>query len=153
LKEGEGETSGIVEENPPPPEPGSHVILIGEGIPEILDIGSVIKSPKGPSNQPPRIEHSDQEIPEGYWHIFDQMAQPNQPRTQTSTLEYPIVDLVSNSPMKAIPLQNILTFNGLISEDPDTFLFEFDALCRGYDYTSEPHKLNLFPSTLKGETL
>jgi hypothetical protein len=75
LKEGEGETSGIVEANPPPPEPGSPVILIGEGTPEIPDIGSAIKYPKGPSNQPPRIEHPDQEIPEGYWHIFDQMAQ------------------------------------------------------------------------------
>jgi hypothetical protein len=55
--------------------------------------------------------------------------------------------------MKSIPLQNISTFNGFISEDPDTFLFDFDVLCRGYDYTYEPHKLRLFPSTLKGENL
>jgi len=41
----------------------------------------------------------------------------------------------------------------LISEDPDAFLFEFDVLCRGYDYTSEPQKLKLFPSTLKGAAL
>jgi hypothetical protein len=81
------------------------------------------------------------------------MAQPNQPRAQTSTLEYPIVDPVANAPMKAIPLQNLPTFHGLISEDPDAFLFEFDVLCRGYDYTSEPQKLKLFPSTLKGAAL
>jgi hypothetical protein len=53
LEEGEGDTSGIAQANPTLPEPGSFVILIGEGIPEIPDIGSVIKSPKGPSNQPP----------------------------------------------------------------------------------------------------
>jgi hypothetical protein len=78
LREGEGETIGIVEANPPPPEPGSPMILVGEGTPEIPDIGSTIKSPKGPSNQSPQIEHPDQEIPKGYCHIFDQMAQQNQ---------------------------------------------------------------------------
>jgi hypothetical protein len=153
LREGEGKTSGIAEVNLPSPKPGSPVILVVEGTPEIPDIGSKTKFPKGTSNQPPRVEHPDQEMPEGYWHIFNQMEQQNQPRTQTSTLEYPIVDLVVNTPMKSIPLQNIPTFNGLISEDPNTFLFEFDVLCRGYDYTSEPHKLKLFPSTLKGAAL
>jgi hypothetical protein len=66
------------------------------------------------------------------------MVQPNQPQAQTSTLEYSIVDPVANAPMKAITLHNLPTFHGLISEDPDAFLFEFDVLCRGYDYTSEP---------------
>jgi hypothetical protein len=78
------------------------------------------------------------------------MAQQNQQRPQTSTLEYPIVDLVVNAPMKEIPLQNLPTFHGLISEDPSAFLFKFDVLCRGYDYTYEPQKLKLFPLTLKG---
>lgn len=92
------------------------------------------------------------EIPEGYWHIFDPMAQ-NQPNTQTSTLQYPIVDSAANAPMKAIHLQHIPTFHGLTSEDPDAFLFKFDVLCRGYDYTTDPQKLKFFPSTLKGATL
>ena len=55
--------------------------------------------------------------------------------------------------MKAIPLQHIPTFHGLTSEDPDAFLFEFDVLCRGYDYTTDAQKLKLFPSTLKGASL
>lgn len=80
------------------------------------------------------------------------MAQ-NQPNTQTSTLQYPIVDSAGNAPMKAIPLQHIPTFHGLTSEDPDAFLFEFNVLCRGYDYTTDPKKLKLFPSTLKGAAL
>jgi hypothetical protein len=108
--------------------------VIGEGIPEIPDKGSAIKSPRRSSSQSPQIEHPGQEIPKYYWHIFNQMAQTNQPRAQTSTLEYSLVDMVENAPMKAIPLQNLPTFHGLISEDPDVFLFESDVLCRGYDY-------------------
>jgi len=55
--------------------------------------------------------------------------------------------------MKSIPLQNILTFHGLTSEDLDAFLFEFDVLCRGCNYTTDPQKLKLFPSNLKGAAL
>ena len=44
-------------------------------------------------------------------------------------------------------------FHGLTSEDPDAFLFEFDVLCRDYDYTTNPQKLKLFSSTLKGAAL
>ena len=68
-------------------------------------------------------------------------------------MEYPIVDHAANAPMKVIPLHRIPTFHGLTTEDPDAFLFEFDVLCRGYDYTIDPHKLKLFPSTLKGTAL
>jgi hypothetical protein len=53
--------------------------VIIEGTLEIPDRGSIIKPPKGPNNKPPRIEHPGQEIPEDYWHIFDQMAYTNQP--------------------------------------------------------------------------
>jgi hypothetical protein len=49
-----------------------------EGIPEILDKGSAIKSPRGSNNQPFRIEYLDQELLENFWHIFNRMAQPNQ---------------------------------------------------------------------------
>ena len=55
--------------------------------------------------------------------------------------------------MKSIPLQNIPTFHGLTSKEPDAFLLEIDVLCRGYDYTTDPQKLKLFPSTLKGAAL
>lgn len=77
----------------------------------------------------------------------------NQPQGQTSTLEYPIVDPVANASMKAIPLKNLPTFHGTNTEDPDAFLFKFDVLSRGCDYTVDPQKLKLFPSTLKGAAL
>ena len=37
----------------------------------------------------------------------------------------------------------------MTSEDSDSFLFEFDILCRTYGYIDETHKLPLFPATLK----
>ena len=41
----------------------------------------------------------------------------------------------------------------MVVEDPDIFLFEFNVLCRGYDYISDAQKLKLFPATLKGAAL
>jgi hypothetical protein len=38
-------------------------------------------------------------------------------------------------------------------EDPDTFLFEFEVVCKTYDYAFDAQKLNIFPSTLKESTL
>ena len=35
----------------------------------------------------------------------------------------------------------------------DTFLFEFDILCRSYNYLQDAHKLKLFLATLKDSTL
>ena len=44
-------------------------------------------------------------------------------------------------------------FHGKSTEDSDEFLFEFDILCRIYDYTSSEQKLKLFPATLKDNAL
>ena len=55
--------------------------------------------------------------------------------------------------MKNIPLSTLPNFHGLSTEDPDEFLFEFDILCRSYDYTTTAQKLKLFPATLKGNAL
>jgi hypothetical protein len=57
------------------------------------------------------------------------------------------------APMKNIPLSNLQNFHGLSTEATDEFLFEFDILCRSYDYTTTAQKLKLFPATLKGNAL
>ena len=69
------------------------------------------------------------------------------------TLEYPIEITPKNHPMKNIPLSALPNFHGLASEEPDEFLFEFDILCRSYDYISDTQKLKAFPATLKGKAL
>jgi hypothetical protein len=72
-----------------------------------------------------------------------------------STLVFPITNITTRGmdPMKNIPLSTMPNFHGISTEDPDEFLFEFDILCRIYDYTTTVQKLKLFPTTLKGNTL
>jgi hypothetical protein len=70
-----------------------------------------------------------------------------------TTFGFPILDLVQNVNMKNIPLSALPTFHGKNSEDPDVFLFEFDILCRSYNYLQDAHKLKLFPATLKDSAL
>jgi hypothetical protein len=55
--------------------------------------------------------------------------------------------------MKNINPSALPHFHGLVSEDPDTFLFEFAVIFRTYDYTTYEKNLKLFPSTLKDSTL
>ena len=51
--------------------------------------------------------------------------------------------------MKNIPPSSLATFYGKGNEDPNTILFEFDIICRSYNYLQDAHKLKLFPATLK----
>lgn len=71
----------------------------------------------------------------------------------TSTIDFPIRDHATGTPTKPIPLTTLPSFHGLTLEDPDTFMFEFDIVCRGYDYIIDAHKLKIFPATLKGTAL
>ena len=73
-------------------------------------------------------------------------------RTET-TFGFPILDLARNVNMKNIPASSLPTFYGKSTEDPDTFLFEFDILCRSYNYLQDAQKLKLFPATLKDSAL
>ena len=76
---------------------------------------------------------------------------------QETTFIFPILDtsiiLGEEVKMKNIPPSILPNFYGMISEDPDSFLFEFDILCRTYGYTDDTHKLCLFPATLKTAAL
>ena len=51
--------------------------------------------------------------------------------------------------MKKIPPYFLPNFHGTRTEDPETFLFEFEILCRSYGYLSHTQKMILFPTTLK----
>ena len=77
----------------------------------------------------------------------------NQISELQSTFVFPIVDPNTVSQMKNIPPSALPHFHGKVHEDPDSFLFEFDILCRSYDYATEAQKLRLFPVTLKDSAL
>jgi hypothetical protein len=70
-----------------------------------------------------------------------------------TTFGFPILDTTKNVNMKTIPLSTLATFYGKSSEDPDTFLFEFDILCRSYNNLQYAQKLKIFPATLKDSAL
>jgi hypothetical protein len=57
-------------------------------------------------------------------------------QTET-TFGFLILDTTPNVNMKNIPLSVLPTFYGKNSEDLDTFLFEFDILCRRYNYVKD----------------
>ena len=66
---------------------------------------------------------------------------------------FPILDTAMNVTMKSIPTTSLPSFYGKTSEDPDTFLFEFDILCGSYNYLEDAQKLKLFPATLTYSSL
>jgi hypothetical protein len=69
--------------------------------------------------------------------------------TETKTFGFPILYISINISMKNIPLSSLPTFRGMSIEDPDLFLFEFDILCRIYNYLDDAQKINLYPTTMK----
>lgn len=77
----------------------------------------------------------------------------NPPPTPDLTFKFPIPPRGANANLKNIPPYALPHFYGLVTEDPDTFLFEFDVLCRSYDYTTDGNCLKLFPSTLNDSAL
>ena len=70
-----------------------------------------------------------------------------------ATFGFTILDTAQDVNMKNIPTSSLPNFYGKRNEDSDTFLFEFDILCRSYNYLQDAHKLKLFPATLKDSTL
>ena len=51
-----------------------------------------------------------------------------------ATLGFPILEIAQDVNMKNIPPSSLPTFYGKRNEDLDTFLFEFEILCRSYNY-------------------
>ena len=85
--------------------------------------------------------------------IFIYQAPPFPLGMAMPTFPFPIPPQQGNQNLKNISIVALPKFYGLITEDPKTFLFEFDILCRSYGYTTNSHNLKLFPSTLKDASL
>ena len=62
---------------------------------------------------------------------------------------FPILDEDTTTIMKNISPSILPNFHGLRNEDPEIFLFEFEVLCRYYDYFLDTQKLKLFLAILK----
>lgn len=67
--------------------------------------------------------------------------------------EFPIFDEDTTAIMKNISPAILRNFHGLRNDVSKTFLFEFEVLCRSYDYFLGAQNFKLFPATLKDATL
>ena len=65
------------------------------------------------------------------------------------TYGFPILDETRNVVMKNISPSVLPHFHGMSTEDLDSFLFEFDILCRSYNYVNDAQKVKLFLAILK----
>ena len=70
-----------------------------------------------------------------------------------ATFGFPILVTIQDVTMKSIPPSSLPNFYGKNNEDLDTFFFEFDILCRSYNYLQDSHKLKIFLATLKDSAL
>ena len=65
----------------------------------------------------------------------------NNENDEELTFGFPICDIPAafgrEVRMKNIPPSILPNFYGTSTEDPDSFLFEFDVLCRTYGYTND----------------
>jgi len=66
---------------------------------------------------------------------------------------FPIFDEDTTLTMKNISPSILPNFHGKRSEEPKTFLFKFEVLCRSYNYLHDAQKLKFFPATLKDSAL
>lgn len=55
--------------------------------------------------------------------------------------QFPINNPIDDTRLKFIPPIVISIFLGHPHEEPNLFLFEFDVMCRTYDYTMDAHKI------------
>lgn len=76
----------------------------------------------------------------------------NKVNEEQYTFGFSVVDPDTQVQMKNISPSTLPHLSGKVHEDLDSFLFEFDILCRSYDYSLDAKKLKLFLATLK-ETL
>jgi hypothetical protein len=96
---------------------------------------------------------SGENSPPPYMLLGDMVEEEGNIENEIETFGLPILDIAKEISMKNIPLSSLPHFRGMSTEDPDLFLFEFDILCRSYNYTDNAQKLKIFPATLKDSTL
>jgi len=79
------------------------------------------------------------------YNLFGDMAkEEGNAVNETKTFGFSILDIAGDIAMNNIPLSSLPHFHGMSTEDPDSFLFEFDILCRSYNYTDNAQKLKSF---------
>ena len=121
--------------------------IIGESIFDTKEGASIFINPLVTLGYQGENREVDFEIPPR------NMEEEEEQLEQLESYEFTIRKPTNLAPIKNINPTALPNFRGLSTEDPDTFLFEFEVVCRTYDYPADSQNLKLFPSTLKGSSL
>ena len=70
-------------------------------------------------------------------------------RGDPETFGFPIFDEDTTTTIKNISPSILPNFHWLRNDDPETFIFDFEVLCRSYDSFLDTQNLILLPTTLK----
>jgi hypothetical protein len=130
---------------------------VGKETKEVIEeVASVVGEPKKTFEHldipnKPMVEPSlsGDTSPPPYKLFGDMAEEEGNVANETYTFGFPILDITRDVSMKNIPLSSLPHFHGMSTENPDSFLFEFDILCRSYNYIDNAQTLKLFPATLK----
>jgi hypothetical protein len=112
-----------------------------------------LEKPEIPENLVVEPSLSGENSPPPYKVLKNMVEKEGNLANEIETFGFPVLDMAKDVAMKNIPLSSLLHFRGMSTEDPDSFLFEFDILCRRYNYIDNAKKLKLFPATLKYSAL
>ena len=97
---------------------------------------------------------SGETSPTTYIVLFgDMVDEEGNENNETKTFGFPILDITRDVVMKNILFSSLPHLHGISTECLDSFLFEFDILCRSYNYLDNSKKLKLFLATLKDSAL
>jgi hypothetical protein len=89
-----------------------------------------------PTNPVVEASLSGETSPTPYNVLFgDMVDEEGNANNERKKFGFPILDITRDVAMKNIPLSSLPHFHGMSTEDLDSFLFEFDLLCRSYNYT------------------
>jgi hypothetical protein len=127
---------------------------------ETEEVASVVAEPKKTLEHldipnKPMVEPSlsGETSPPPYKLFGDMAEEEGNATNETYTFGFPILNIAIDVSMKNIPFSSLPHFHGMSTENPDSFLFEFDILCRSYNYIDNAQTLKLFPATLKDSAL
>ena len=118
-----------------------------------VQLGTTLFTHNNPLSEPPSWDNIP-ELGNQLLSLLDNMDGEeeqivDEEQEDEQTFIFPILDRAPNVAMKNNNPSILPTFHGMTVEDLDAFLFEFDILCRSYNYVDDAQKLKLFPSTLK----
>jgi hypothetical protein len=117
-------------------------------------VHKVLENLNIPTNPVVEPSHSGETSLATYKLLFGNMEyEEGNGNNETKTFGFLILDITRNITMRNIMMSSLPHFHGMSFDDPNSFLFEFDILCKSCNYTDNAKKMKLFLATLRDSRL